>query len=395
MLVLNTGTPGAGKTLFTLWTVENRRKKDNEDLQKEWVKNGSDESKPAMVRDVYYFNIKVKKLPWIELKKPEDWLNCPVGSIIVFDECQEAFPPRANSATPPVYVSELAKARHGGYDLYFITQHPTFTDPYVRKLTEQHNHLMRPWGAKKAVVHTWKGVKDNCDKTRKDSLTSSFGYPKEVYEWYKSAEVHTHKFKLPPKVWAMILIPFLIVACVYGVYSYFQKKIHPENQKSQTAGQNQNGSVGAFQGHTVRATFDASSFKPRIDDLPWTAPRYDELTQPTVAPIITGCVVFKGMCKCLTQQGTTHHATMQFCLATIENGLFQDFDGNGGGSKGERKEQLNQSSLRPSEDALKPSKDSIAASKPPPVDSGFNLPITPPATTQRFQTHPSGVISAK
>lgn len=396
MLYLNTGTPGAGKSLFTIWTVEKRRQSDNKELHDKWVESGSDVDVPALVRDVYYFNINVKKLPWIKLAKPEDWLNCPIGSLIVFDECQEAFPPRANSSTPPKYVSELAKARHGGYDIYFITQHPTFVDPYVRKLAEEHNHLMRPWGAKKAVVHTWKGVKDNCDKSRKDSLTSSFSYPKEVFTWYKSAEVHTHKFKVPKKVIAMLLIPFLIAACVYGVYRYFNSKINPTLKPAIT-----NSAIGT-NGFPIGKqdkpayVFDAASFRPRIDDVPWSAPRYDELTKPTIAPQVVGCIVFQGMCKCLTQQGTTHHATMQFCLATLENGIFQDFGGQAGGaSSGQNQNagsaQQNQTLPRPIAN-LQSDGYKVAS-----VDSGFNLPV--PSVQQQYDqkiiSQPSGNLYYK
>jgi len=359
-LYLNTGTPGAGKTLYTLWTVENRRIADNKAFYDEWVKNGSHESQPPVVREVFYFNINIKKLAWIKLDKPEDWLKCPVGSIVVFDECQEAFPPRSNNTVPPLYISELAKARHAGFDLYFVTQHPTFTDPYVRKLTDTHSHLMRPFGAKKANVYQWKGVKDNCDKTRKDAIKSTFGYPKEVFEWYKSAEVHTMKFNMPFKVMLMYLLPFLIAGAAYGVYNYYDKKIHPATGTPTMVN-------GANAGVTQKPkyVFDAASFRPRIDDVPWSAPRYDELTAPTIAPIVVGCMVFQGICKCLTQQGTTHHATMQFCLATLENGIFQDFGNKDASSS-------NNQARRETGQPLQLSPPLASVVRP---DSGFNLPV--------------------
>lgn len=368
-IYLTTGTPGAGKTLWTLWTVEQRRIADNKEFHDKWVSAGSDLDMPPMQRDVYYFNINIKKLPWIRLHKPEDWLDAPVGSLFVFDECQEAFPPRANASTPPKYVAELAKARHGGYDLYFVTQHPTFVDPYIRKLAEEHNHLMRPWGAKKAVVHTWKGVKDQCDKSRAGSLTSSFSHPKEVYSWYKSAEVHTHKFKLPTKVKLMLLLPLLIGGCVYGVYKYFDNKI--EKAKQPYVALNANGQP-INSGASIKIAFEPASFKPRIDDLPWSAPRYDHLTQATVAPRVIGCMVFQGMCKCLTQQGTTHIATLQFCKTAIEHGIFQDFEDSGGASKpqGEQK-QVSAQPVKP--EPLSTKEKTVIA------DSAFNLPTAAPA----------------
>jgi hypothetical protein len=385
MIVLNTGTPGAGKTLYTLWTVENRRIADNKEYHDAWVKAGSDEANPPLERQVFYFNINIKKLPWIKLHKPEDWLDAPIGSLFVFDECQEAFPPRANASTPPKYVAELAKARHGGYDLYFVTQHPTFVDPYIRKLAEEHNHLMRPWGAKKAVVHTWKGVKDQCDKSRAGSITTSFSHPKEVYSWYKSAEVHTHKFKLPTKVKLMLLLPLLIGGCIYGVVKYFDKKIQGANpQAIQKNGQQNTQSAPA------KPEFNPADFKPRIDDLPWTSPRYDHLTAATVAPRIVGCMVFQNKCKCLTQQGTYHIATMQFCNATIEHGIFQDFEDGGGAQKPSsepRQAQTTQPKANPSP----------APEKAAYVDSGFNLPTKQPSDKYALghKEQPSGTLTYK
>jgi zona occludens toxin len=385
-IYLNTGTPGAGKTLFTLWTVEQRRIADNKQLHADWVASGSDSTTPALERDVYYFNINVKNLPWIRLAKPEDWIEKPVGSLFVFDECQEAFPPRANSSTPPKYVSELAKARHQGYDLYFVTQHPTFVDPYIRKLAEEHNHLMRPYGAKRAVVHTWKGVKDNCDKSRKDSLRSSFKHPKEVYGWYKSAEVHTHKLRIPRKILMMALIPVLLGACGYGLYNYVQGKIHPTS--SSTSSVLPNGRIAGSGSPSINSSpsvsvFQPASFIPVISDIPWSSPRYAALTTPTVAPRIVGCMIMRGDCKCLTQQGTYYKTSMPFCVAAVNNGIFQDFnDGGGGQSSTAGNEKKNE--------VAKPATPEKAAF----VDSGFNLPLPSIAEkySEKMALAPSGNI---
>lgn len=383
-IYLITGTPGAGKTLWTLWTVEQRRIADNKDFHDKWVAAGSDPDVLPMVRDVYYFNINIKKLPWIRLHKPEDWLDAPVGSLFVFDECQEAFPPRANASTPPKYVAELAKARHGGYDLYFVTQHPTFVDPYIRKLAEEHNHLMRPWGAKKAVVHTWKGVKDQCDKSRAGSLTSSFSHPKEVYSWYKSAEVHTHKFKLPTKVKMMLLLPLLIGACIYGVYKYFDNKI--QGSKPPAVATSPDGRPFSTAA-PVKIAFEPASFKPRIDDIPWTAPRYDDLTSPSVAPRIVGCMIFANKCKCLTQQGTYHITTMQFCRVVVENGIFQDFQDGGGSGSSKEPQQVKNEPVK--------SEPTLSKDKPVAADSGFNLPVSKDRYLAKVETAASGQMYVK
>ena len=403
---LITGTPGAGKTLWCLWTVENRRKADNAAYLKAVIDAGKPASE-AMVREVYYFNIQIKKLPWIKLEKVEDWHDCPAGSIIVFDECQEAFPPRGTGSKTPEYVQLLAKHRHKGFDLYFITQHPSFVDSYVRKLPEFHNHLMRPFGAKMATVHSFKGVRDNVDKSRKDSITSKFSYPKEVFSWYKSAEVHTHKFSMPLKIWMLFLIPFILAGIAWGTWRFFDKKINPAAYSSSPliAKKSDAGIVSPAAIANASAKkeyeFEPASFKPRIDDLPWSAPRYDELTKPTVAPQIMGCMVMRKQCRCMTQQGTYHIATMQFCLATIENGLFQDFGsvaqtpvGSSQPAVSNQAESNQQSTKRTLPSGLAASSLTVHEARP---DSGFNLPISPAQEryAAAYESNPSGSISTK
>jgi zona occludens toxin len=400
MMILNTGTAGAGKSLFTLVMVEARRIADNKELYKKWVDAGSDDANPAMQRDVYYFNININKskLPWIKLDKVDDWFNMPSGSIFVFDECQEAFEPMANSATRPKYYTELSKHRHKGFDLYFITQHPTFVDTYVRKNVEEHNHFMRPFGAKMVNKHTWKGVKDSCDKSRTGAITERLSHPTEVYSWYKSSEVHTHKFKLPTKVKMLFLLPVLLGLCVYFAYGYFAKKITPAQPKAVPAvpvGANGQPLASAA---NVKVNFDVASFKPRFDDIPWSAPRYDELTQPTVAPRIVGCMVMQNKCKCMTQQGTYYHTSMQFCKVVIENGIFNDFEDGRGGSRDAKSEPQQTQSAQSKPVSATPAALPVAALPVAPdkavhVDSGFNLPVKPPADKYQtgYTTQQSGV----
>jgi zona occludens toxin len=395
MMSLNTGTAGAGKTLFTLHLIETRRLKDNKDFHDAWVKAGSDSLVPAIVREVYYFNITINKskLPWIKLDKLDDWYTMPIGSIFFFDECQEAFEPMANSATRPKYYTELSKHRHRGYDMYFVTQHPTFVDTYVRKNAEEHNHYMRPFGAKRVIKHTWKGVKDQCDKSRVGSITENLSHPKEVYSWYKSSEVHTHKFKLPTKIKLLILVPILLAICVYFAYGYFAKKV--DANKKQPASTSAVSSIASTSTSTVKSSFDPASFKTRYDDIPWSAPRYDELTKPTIAPRTVGCMVMRNSCKCMTQQGTYHPAKLDFCKQVIANGIFQDFEDGASKTLPEQK----------SKDSLPDSHSRSSASNSPPkttltsenllvADSTFNLPSTPALDRykQGFNSQPSGAL---
>lgn len=317
MIYLTTGLPGAGKTLFTLYHVKREAEKDQ--------------------RQVYFFNIPECKVPgWVEIDEDQfkKWYELPPGSIIVGDEVQRVFRPRASHAAVPEYVSKLETHRHLGLDLYFVTQHPGLIDLNVRKLVGYHRHVVRAFGAKHAVVHSWNHCKDNCDKSRRDSVKSQFKYPKEVFTWYKSAEQHTHKLQLPWRVVFLIVAPFIVLGAGYMAF----KGLTVDNVAAQKAAVEKSlgrepgslGSSGPGPGPAAQAkpmTKDEyiASLTPRIPDFPHTAPRYDQITQPIDAPYPVGCYTIGDKCKCVSQQGTPIKTSSETCQNIVQNGYFKDW----------------------------------------------------------------------
>lgn len=311
MIHLTTGVPGAGKTLWTLVTVEARRKAEN--------------------REVYYFGIKDLTLPWHQLEDAKKWYEAPPGSIIFIDEAQAHFPARGTGQPVPKHVAETATHRHHGYDIYLVTQHPLKLDSSLRKDIEEHRHLMRKFGSKWVTIHRWVGVRDNCDKTRKDSITTQWRHPKEAFGWYKSAEVHTHKFSLP---WQMILIVFLPVAVGYAGYRVFNR-VEPAADAKPAPGAPARPSGAPYAAAAPGASssanakprgFDYASYKPRVDGLPYSAPRYDALTDPVRVPVIVGCWLSDSDGWCITQQGTRLRPSRDFIRSFIAYGQFRDFE---------------------------------------------------------------------
>lgn len=312
MIELITGAPGSGKSLFAIWTIENRRKKEN--------------------RDVYYNGISGINLPWIEFDDPNKWYELPAGAIIIIDEAQRVFRPRHSSAAVPEAVSRLETHRHNGHDIYMITQHPTLIETNVRRLAESHHHLMRKFGAAWATIHTWKGVKENCDKTRKDSITKEFKYPKEVYKWYTSAEIHTHKFKLPWKLWLILLLPLIALTGLFFANSSI-KKVGSEQKPSFAIPAPVASQVPERQQldkirKQLQENFTPESMAPRFPDLPFTAPRYDNITAATTAPVPAACVSSKTRCQCYSQQATPINVSEAVCRDFVAHGYFQDFQPN-------------------------------------------------------------------
>lgn len=311
MITLTTGTPGAGKTLWTIVHVEALRQSTG--------------------REVYYSGISDLNLPWLRFDDAAAWHTLPDGVIIVIDEAQRVFRPAGIGQKVPDEIAAFETHRHRGHDVFLITQQPGLIHSNIRKLTEVHRHLMRKFGSTWATVHEWAGVRDNCDKTRKDSIATQWRYPKHAYGWYKSAEVHTHKLRVPFKVWLALLVPVFIVG---GAWWFYSKRLSPDanqapktDSKTVVSGVPSAPSVGG--GKLPATTFDLASFQPRVADLPHSAPRYDGMTQPVRVPVIVGCVTYwpskDGFC--ITQQGTRVYPSQAFRLSFNENGgYFLDFD---------------------------------------------------------------------
>lgn len=326
---LITGAPGEGKSLRMLYEVENRR-----------VLEG---------REVYYSGIRDLLLPWTlfgaesqDPKQPHDtdaseWHKLPAGAIIVIDECQRLFRPRSLGGKVPESVMKLETHRHNGHDIYLVTQDPGLIDSNVRKLVGEHTHVMRKWGSQWTTLHTWKGVKENCSKSRKDSMQEQFRYPKEVFGWYKSAEVHTIKRRTPRKVIIFMCLPLVIAAGValamYKIGKFSEKPapaVGPAGGVVASPGQP---TLGGKSG-VVKAALEGpeyyAQFQPRIAGYLHTAPRFDALTVPVRAPVPVGCVLYAenegNGSFCITQQGTKYTPPIDVIRAIVERGLFQDFD---------------------------------------------------------------------
>lgn len=313
MISATTGLPGAGKTLWTIAHVEALRLKEN--------------------RDVYYHGIKDLTLPWKPLEDPKKWFECPPGSIIVIDEAQNHFPLRGASQAAPDWVKRTATHRHDGHDIFLITQHPGKIDSAVRKDIEVHRHLMRKFGSNFATVHMWQGIRENCDKTRKDSVSSTWRYPKEAFTWYKSAEVHTHKLRVPPSV-----IVALLFFCVVGfAWYHFIDRLSSQAMGDKPAQESSQPGTAVAAAVTPRNPGQQAKPKtvaeyaqervPRIHGLEHTAPVYDGLTQPKHVPLPAACVQWTGKgCKCFTQTGTPYRTTEDICRQIVRNGIFLDFE---------------------------------------------------------------------
>ncbi|MDO3383854.1 zonular occludens toxin domain-containing protein [Gilvimarinus algae] len=311
MFTIVSGLPGAGKTLHTIATNKKHTGK----------------------RPVFYYNIPLseegaKILGWIELTKEQvmTWYDeIPANGILIVDEAQQLWPIRPASKPVPRSLSEIETHRHKGVDLIFITQDPTLLDSHARKLANEHIHYVRPYGAKYAIRHhSGTGVKDVKSKAQLDATTKSrIGQPSDIFPLYKSAEVHTHKFR-PPKV--LFIIPLLLMLVAYSIYYAFSAITGGSSASQQTTQTNtqQNGPASKSQVVDEDSMTWPQLLKPEIPGLPYTAPLYRQKAMQVVeVPRVAGCMEFENTCHCFTQQGSRiNDVSQQVCRKWLVNRPF-------------------------------------------------------------------------
>lgn len=322
MIYLISGANGAGKTLNTLKLVR--------------------EKQVAEGRSVYYngFAMKPEKASefgWKEFD-PKEWQKLPDGAILIADECQNEFPVRGASAAIPEYVRALSEHRRRGFDFFMITQHPQNVDMFVRRLIGSpgwHRHLKRSFGANMVSVLEWSAVNPSCEKdgSGKSARVSMVPYPSEVYSWYDSSSLHTAKRSIPRQVYMLGLAALLVPLLFYGAFKVFNDRYAAKAAPASAAAV-----AGAPVAHPPNASGAQTTsefiaaYAPRIEGLPHTAPRYDDVTKPTIAPVPAACITMGNRCDCYTQQGTKLQTPANLCKQIVAGGFFMDWENGGGGS---------------------------------------------------------------
>lgn len=329
MITLITAVPGSGKTLYTLKTVKEFSEKKDEDYPEG--------------RKVYYYNIPLTEegeqvLGWEKLETPEEWYKLPDGAIIIIDECQRVFPVRRAGSPVPSHVSEFETHRHHGFDVFLITQHGSLLDSNIRRLVGRHTHLCRIFGMTAAQVYNWEGYQQTVDSTTTRGQCADsykFIYPKEVYGWYKSAVLHTHKRRLPRKIWLLVFVVLLaVVSTIDGIFAFknLMSKSEAPPEQQQTSQTNQSSSalnptsVSQDEKRTLTPVEYLALRRPRFRDQPESAPSfYDELNVAKTFPKLSACVQMGDECKCYTQQETKIFVPNAQCVEYVQNGWFDPY----------------------------------------------------------------------
>jgi zona occludens toxin (predicted ATPase) len=177
MIIMVTGVPGSGKTLYSIG------------LLRKWLSEG---------RQVFA-DIDGLRVHGV-MPAPEDWREAPEGSVVIYDEAQKRFGSQGmrGGRSERSDIAALEEHRHTGHDLLLITQHASLIHSHVRRLVGRHHHVFRLFGSPAAKIFTQERAMDTDSLGELRSADcQTWQFPRKDYSAYKSATVHTHKMRLP------------------------------------------------------------------------------------------------------------------------------------------------------------------------------------------------------
>ena len=316
MITLITGAPGAGKSSYLVSELLRIREQSPE--------------RPLYVGGVPDLAIEHEPLPpaaeWVEASDSANgwrW-RFPDGAVIVLDEAQSVFRPRASGSQVPPHVAALEVHRHQGLDVFLCTQAPALIDSNVRRLVGRHCHLRATWAGRRLLE--WSECVDPSSRSERSAAVSRpWKLPKKVQSLYTSASVHVRPSRRIP--WQVGLIALVLVGLIYGgtrVYGRIYGDERVYGASSQPFPVDPVPAVGAVSGPQPVA-LSPEAFVPRLRGRPESAPLYDQIRQVKQMPVVVGCVAVADRCTCYTQQATDAFVDDAACREWIQNPPFQPF----------------------------------------------------------------------
>lgn len=205
---------------------------------------------------IVYTNIVGIKIPGVitfsgSIDDPHDWRDLPNDSVVIYDEAHEhpAFADRnliqdkAKMAKVRDIGISLTLHGHFGFDIYMITQNPRLLAPEVLASVGTHYIMRRKFGVDMATIFEYAEAKTTFSKSAaKDALNTTFWrFPKHLYKFYVSSEVHNIKKTFPKKYYLFALIPIFLFGYAFmngqktGFFGLLSKdkkdqvKVKPQN----------------------------------------------------------------------------------------------------------------------------------------------------------------------
>ena len=331
MITVITGTPGAGKTLYTIEklllpqvgkTIKGRDEQGN-----------PIEHERKVYTNINGLQIEHELIDGGDTQGLKDWQKwAKPGSLIVFDEVQKVWPPRPNGSKIPEDVQALDTHRHMGVDFILITQNVLNVDRHIHALGGRHLHVRRVANMPLATVYEWDHISRGLLYSKALSK-APWKYSSKVFKLYKSSELHTKQpRRIPGLVW------FILVALIAGVVlgPLVVKRIGGRLNGESPSG---TGKPAAVSGAPSAAPSPAQpaqavvpafvderiDFMPRLSDRPWTAPAFDQLRVVVRMPTVDGAMCSaKHGCICFNE-GERLDMSSDGCRDWLEGSKFNPY----------------------------------------------------------------------
>lgn len=274
---------------------------------------------------IYQCGIRDLLLPHepVDSESIKDWYKwIKKDTVLVIDEAQKHFRARPAGSAVPKHVQELEEHRFHGAHIVMITQGVHLIDTNVRALVNFHYHYENTflgryeWAWMKLGDPTSKASRAEARKTKKP-------YPKDVFQYYHSAESHLKvKSKIPAFVKIAAVLVLAVPVLIWQAVKHFPSTESLKGKAAPVAsasGQIASGQI--VSGVMSTKTVNLEQFQPVIEGRPETAPIYSSLRQVVSMPRVASCVATVSKCFCYSQQGTRlYEITADRCRQNLELG---------------------------------------------------------------------------
>lgn len=259
MITLITGQPGAGKTLLCV---------------AEFLRKAVAEGRKVYVEGVPGLTVEHEPAP--PLAEWTKWIDEPSrqsgrklvftfdeGALVVVDEAQDLFRPRAAGSKVPDAVAAFETHRHQGLDFVLMTQGVGLIDPNIRKLVGRHIHV-RDLGVLGRRRYEWPEC-GNVEQFRTAPIQGRYRVAREAFPLYKSASLHVKPKRGVPKGLAVVALALpLLVGMTAWVYSSVKGKTEaaPVSVSASHSGGAVAAGVGIFHPRRARTPSDTTPTPP-------------------------------------------------------------------------------------------------------------------------------------
>lgn len=217
------------------------------------------------------------------------WLWCKPGDLIVVDEVQFVMARGTLNKKSAPFIALIAMHRHYGVDFLFITQHPDFLDPFVRKLVGMHRHVRSVMGMSLCMVYEW----DHASNPERYSTSAKSRYLRraEHFKLYKSSAAH-----IPPPTAGRGIFKVFGGLLIVGASLYAYSSSRPGSF------------LNVQPAPLTSAVASATAFQPGQNK---------RMAGFQDAPKVTGCYSQAERCVCIGIAGLPVGVSRPACLASL------------------------------------------------------------------------------